>query len=155
MFEFVWRWSWNIERPSFSNSWFLFPPSEEKWLIASKVITRSYKQARESVVMGGCCSLTRWHKAQCEKKWNVRGPPCINVVCAFISFLQKIFFWNWLIWTTQCWNLNSAQSRWYYKFAIWGTIHYYYYYYYCITLTLVTVTKLCFKMRKEMLKGNI
>lgn len=98
---------------------------------------------------GRMLHLTQWHKAQCENKSSTLEVRL--AYCCLCFFFQNSWFliWNLLIWAHMLKLKNAAQSSWCYKFVIWGTIHYY-----CITLTLVTVTKLCFKMRKEMLKGN-
>lgn len=103
----------------------------------------SYKTACESV-MGGCCVWHNGVRLSAKRKLNIKGPTCITFV---LFFLKNFMVSRWMFI-----NLSTRVEiqSWYYKFAIWGTILYY-----CITLTLVTVTKLCFKMRKETLKGNI
>lgn len=117
-------------------------PSEDAAYCTSQTIRRA----------GETCYERMPHSEQ-----NITGPPCIMPPPSplpqqgsWIPHLKCVDLSDYFFFCV-CWNLSSAPSSWYYKFAIWGTIYYellhnfdpgYHY-------------KIMLKTRREILKRNI
>lgn len=82
-----------------------------------------------------------------EKERREREREVLLAYCRLCFPKFTFLVWFLLIWAHML-KFCTKQVKSSYKLVIWGTIHYY-----CITLTLVTVTKLCFKMKGECWRG--
>lgn len=77
-------------------------------------------------------NMSRWRRSErmLHSEQNFTGPPCIMSPVhppphrPTTRLMGSHLKWVDLLDNFVCWNFSSAQSSWYYKFAIWGTIYY-------------------------------
>lgn len=82
-----------------------------------------------SLVHEGNTNTWRWRCSERmeHSEQNFRGRPCIMPPVSHRPAARlKASHLKWADFLDNfvCWNLPTAQSSWYYKFAIWGTIYY-------------------------------